>query len=112
MARRNVEPNFDIAITNYKKIVKKINDEKDFQSRIDMNYGFRTNFPDIAYSFVTNSANNINDPGRKEIILGMIEQAVSQGDVAAEYIRAFINEAENKAVGSVYNVRWRAEVCE
>jgi len=112
MARRNVEPNFDIAITNYKKIVKKINDEKDFQSRIDMNYGFRTNFPDIAYSFVTNSANNINDPGRKEIILGMIEQAVSQGDVAAEYIRAFINEAENKAVGSVYNVRSRAEVCE
>ncbi len=112
ISRRNVNADIQTAIDAWNNMFKKINDEKDFQSRIDMNYGFRTNFPDIAYSFVTNSANNINDPGRKEIILGMIEQAVSQGDVAAEYIRAFINEAENKAVGSVYNVRWRAEVCE
>ena len=112
MARRNVESNFDIAINNYKLIVKKINDEKDFQSRIDMNYGFRTNYPDNAYSFITSAANSINDPGRKEIILGMIEQAVQEGDVAAEFIRANINENENKSVGSVYDVRWRSEVCE
>jgi hypothetical protein len=112
MSRRNVEPNFDIAINNYKLIVKKIYDEKEFQSRIDMNYGFRTNYPDTAYTFITSATNDINDPGRKEVILGMNEQAVQEGDVAAEFIRAFINEGENKSVGSVYDVRWRSEVCE
>jgi hypothetical protein len=112
MSRRNVEPNFDIAINNYKLIVKKIYDEKEFQSRIDMNYGFRTNYPDTAYTFITSATNDINDPGRKEVMLGMNEQAVQEGDVAAEFIRAFINEGENKSIGSVYDVRWRSEVCE
>jgi hypothetical protein len=77
-----------------------------------MNYGFRTNYPDTAYTFITSATNDINDPGRKEVILGMNEQAVQEGDVAAEFIRAFINEGENKSVGSVYDVRWRSEVCE
>jgi hypothetical protein len=112
MSRRNVQSNLDVAINNYKLIVKKIYTEKDFQSRIDMNYGFRTNYADIAYSFITNATNSVNEPGKKEILLGMIEQAVQEGDVAAEYIRAFVNENENKSIGALYDVRWRAEVCE
>jgi|11BtaG_2_1085332.scaffolds.fasta_scaffold00333_8 hypothetical protein len=112
MSRQNVQPNIKIAIDNYKLIVKKIYNEKDFQSRIDMGYGTRTNFPDIAYTFITGVNNQINDPGRKEIVLGMIEQSVSEGSLAGEYIRAFVNECENRKIGRTYDVRWRAEICE
>lgn len=112
MSRKNVQPLITTAIDNYKLIVKKIYDEKNFQSRLDMGYGSRTNYPDNAYTFITGINNQVNDPGRKEIILGMIEQAVREGNLAGEYIRAFVNESENRSIGRTYDVRWRAEICD
>src|SRR6056300_1013370 len=44
MSRRNVNSDIQTAIDNWSALMKKIFDEKDFQSRIDMNYDIRTNF--------------------------------------------------------------------
>jgi len=104
--------NVNTAITNWETIFAKVNSEKTFQNRIDMNYGTRTTYPDNAYSFATNLKSTINNSGKLELITGMINQAVSNGDEGGEILRAYITELQNRSVGDAYDIRWRAELCE
>jgi len=110
--KRNVNSNIDRAIGAWTAMYKKVFDEKDFQTRIDMNYDIRTNFPDIAYTFISNLKDTINRPGKLAVVNGMVNQAIANGDLAAEYIRAYIKELENRKRGDGYDIRWRAELCE
>ena len=110
MSRANVVSDIDLAINNWLTMYEKINKEKQFQSRIDMNYAIRTNFADLAYSFIVILKGTINEPGKKSIVTGMIDQAVSSGDIGGEYLRAYMKELENRSVGDIYDVRWRAEL--
>lgn len=109
MSRRNVNPDIQTVIDAWKLISKKIYDEKDFQSRIDMSYSIRTNYSDNAVSFVQGLRGTINERGKGEIVNGMVDQAVKDGDIGGEYLRAYIKELENKSVADNYDIRWRAE---
>jgi hypothetical protein len=110
MSRRNVNSDIQSAIDSWDTLLKKIFDEKDFQSRIDMNYDIRTDFSDNALNFVMGLRGTINDDGKKDIITGMINQAIKDGDVGGEYLRAYLKELENKEVANDFDIRWRAEL--
>ena len=110
MSRRNVNSDIQTAIDSWESLLKKIFDEKDFQSRIDMNYAIRTNYSDNALNFVMGLRGTINDDGKKDIITGMINQAIKDGDVGGEYLRAYLKELENKEVANDFDIRWRAEL--
>jgi len=109
MSRRNVNSDIQLAIDAWNNLFKKINDEKDFQSRIDMNYAIRTNFADNAVSFIQGLRGTMDQYDKAAIINGMVDEAVRQGDVGGEYMRAYIKELENKQVADDYDIRWRAE---
>lgn len=109
MSRRNVNDDIQVAIDNWNLIFKKIFDEKDFQSRIDMNYDIRTDFSDNALNFITGLRGTIESDDKKAIITGMIDQAIRDGDIGGEYLRAYIKELENKEASNIYDIRWRAE---
>ena len=109
MSRRNVNSNIQTVIDSWLVISKKIFDEKDFQSRIDMNYDIRTDFSDNAVNFVQGLRGTINERGKGPIINGLVNQAVLDGDIGGEYMRAYIKELENKAVADNFDIRWRAE---
>ena len=109
MSRRNVNSDIQLAIDAWNNLFKKINDEKDFQSRIDMNYAIRTNFADNAVSFIQGLRGTMDQYDKAAIINGMVDEAVRQGDVGGEYMRAYIKELENKQVADEYDIRWRAE---
>jgi len=98
-----------LAIDSWLAIFRKIRDEKDFQSRVDMGYSIRTNLIDNAYSFVTGLRGTMDQYDKAAIINGMVNEAVRQGDVGGEYMRAYIKELENKQVADDYDIRWRAE---
>jgi len=98
-----------LAIDSWLAIFKKVRDEKDFQSRVDMGYSIRTNLIDNAYSFVTGLRGTMDQYDKAAIINGMVNEAVRQGDVGGEYMRAYIKELENKQVADDYDIRWRAE---
>ena len=109
MSRRNVNEDIQKAIDNWDLIFKKIFNEKDFQSRIDMNYDIRTDFSDNALNFITGLRGTIEADDKKAIITGMIDQAIRDGDIGGEYLRAYIRELENKEASNIYDIRWRAE---
>lgn len=109
MSRRNVNSDIQTAIDAWRAISKKIFDEKDFQSRIDMSYSIRTDFSDNAISFVQGLRGTINERGKGSIVNGMVNQSVLDGDIGGEYMRAYVKELENKAVADNYDIRWRAE---
>ena len=96
-------------IDNWNAIFKKVFDEKDFQSRIDMNYDIRTNFSDNVFNFIISLRGTIEEDSKKAVIVGMIDQAVKDGDIGGEYMRAYIKELENKEAANIYDIRWRAE---
>jgi len=98
-----------LAIDSWLAIFKKVRDEKDFQSRVDMGYEIRTNLIDNAYSFVTGLRGTMDQYDKAAIINGMVNEAVRLGDVGGEYMRAYIKELENKQVADDYDIRWRAE---
>jgi hypothetical protein len=98
-----------LVIDSWLAIFRKVRDEKDFQSRVDMGYSIRTNLIDNAYSFVTGLRGTMNEYDKAPIITGMVDEAVRQGDVGGEYMRAYIKELENKQVADDYDIRWRAE---
>jgi hypothetical protein len=98
-----------LAIDSWLAIFRKVRDEKDFQSRVDMGYSIRTNLIDNAYSFVTGLRGTMDQYDKAAIINGMVNEAVRQGDVGGEYMRAYIKELENKSVADDYDIRWRAE---
>jgi hypothetical protein len=110
MSRRNVNSDIQTAIDSWDTLLKKIFDEKDFQSRIDMNYDIRTDYSDNALNFIMGLRGTINDDGKKDIITGMINQAIRDGDVGGEYLRAYLKELENKEVANDFDIRWRAEL--
>ena len=110
MSRRNVNTDIQTAIDSWDAIFKKIFNEKDFQSRIDMNYEIRTNFSDNALNFVSGLRGTIEEDSKKAVIVGMVDQAIRDGDVGGEYFRAYIKELENKIVADRYDIRWRAEL--
>jgi hypothetical protein len=110
MSRRNVNSDIQTAIDSWDTLLKKIFDEKDFQSRIDMNYDIRTDYSDNALNFIMGLRGTINDDGKKSIITGMINQAIKDGDVGGEYLRAYLKELENKEVANDFDIRWRAEL--
>lgn len=107
--KRNINDNIQIAMDNWFAISKKVVDEKDFQSRLDMNYGIRTDFADNAVSFITGLRGTINERGKGPIVKGMVDQAVRDGSIGGEYLRAYLKELENKLVADQFDVRWRAE---
>ena len=109
MSRRNVNSDIQLAIDEWNKLFKKIYDEKNFQSRIDMGYDVRNDLSENALSFITSLRGNINEYQQGSIINGMVDQAIAEGDVGGEYIRAYIKELENKQVADEYDIRWRAE---
>ena len=109
MSRRNVNEDIQKAIDNWDLIFKKIFNEKDFQSRIDMNYDIRTDFSENALNFITGLRGTIEADDKKAIITGMIDQAIRDGDIGGEYLRAYIRELENKEASNIYDIRWRAE---
>ena len=109
MSRRNVNSDIQLAIDAWNNLFKKINDEKNFQSRIDMGFDVRTDFSENALSFITSLRGNINEHEQGSIINGMVDQAVAEGDVGGEYMRAYIKELENKQVADDFDIRWRAE---
>jgi len=98
-----------LAIDSWLAIFRKVRDEKDFQSRIDMSYSIRTNYSDNAINFIQGLRGTINERDKNLIINGMVDEAVRQGDVGGEYMRAYIKELENKQVADDYDIRWRAE---
>ncbi len=109
MSRRNVNTDIQLAIDAWNNLFKKINDEKDFQSRVDMGYEIRTSLIDNAYSFITGLRGTMDQFDKAPIITGMVNQAVAEGDVGGEYMRAYIKELENKQVADDFDIRWRAE---
>jgi hypothetical protein len=109
MSRRNVNSDIQTAVDSWQALFKKIFDEKDFQSRIDMNYDIRTDFSDNALNFIMGLRGTIEEDGKKSIITGMINQAIKDGDVGGEYLRAYLKELENKEVANDFDIRWRAE---
>jgi hypothetical protein len=109
MSRRNVNSDIQLAIDAWNNLLKKIYDEKNFQSRIDMGYDVRNNLSENALSFITSLRGNINEYQQGSIINGMVNQAVAEGDVGGEYMRAYIKELENKQIADDYDIRWRAE---
>ncbi len=111
-ALRTTNTNVNLAINSWRSIMKKINDEKEFQTRVDMNYGIRTNFKDNAFTFVRGLRGTINNDAKKAIIVGMIDEAILLGDTGAEYMRAYVAELENKLRADDFDVRWRAELDE
>jgi hypothetical protein len=98
-----------LAIDSWLAIFRKVRDEKDFQSRVDMGYSIRTNLIDNAYSFVTGLRGTMDQYDKAAIINGMVDEAVRLGDAGGEYMRAYIKELENKQVADDYDIRWRAE---
>jgi len=98
-----------LAIDSWLAIFRKVRDEKDFQSRVDMGYSIRTNLIDNAYSFITGLRGTMNEYDKAPIIKGMVDEAVRLGDAGGEYMRAYIKELENKQVADDYDIRWRAE---
>ena len=46
---------------------------------------------------------------KKQIVTGMVDQAVRDGDLGGEYIRAYLKELENREASNIYDIRWRAE---
>ena len=109
MSRRNVNSDIQTVVDNWRAISKKVFDEKDFQSRIDMNYDIRTNFSDNAVNFVQSLRGTLNQRGKGPIINGLVNQAVLDGDIGGEYLRAYTKELENKNVADDFDIRWRAE---
>lgn len=109
MSRRNVNSDIQTAIDAWRNLFKKIYNEKDFQSRIDMGYDIRTAFSDNAYNFISGLRGTINEYDKITIINGMVEQAIADGDVGGEYMKAYIKELENKVRADSYDIRWRAE---
>lgn len=109
MSRRNVNDNIQTLIDNWNTLFKKVFDEKDFQSRIDMNYSIRTNFSDNALNFVQSLRGTILQDEKKAIVTGMIDQAIKDGDIGGEYFRAYVKELENKEAANIYDIRWRSE---
>jgi len=98
-----------LAIDSWLAIFRKVRDEKDFQSRVDMGYSIRTTLIDNAYSFVTGLRGTMDQYDKAAIINGMVNEAVRLGDVGGEYMRAYIKELENKQVADDFDIRWRAE---
>jgi hypothetical protein len=98
-----------LAIDSWLAIFRKVRDEKDFQSRVDMGYSIRTTLIDNAYSFVTGLRGTMDQFDKAAIINGMVNEAVRLGDVGGEYMRAYIKELENKQVADDFDIRWRAE---
>ena len=84
MSRRNVNADIQTAVDNWNAIFKQIFNEKDFQSRIDMNYSIRTNFSDNALNFVQSLRGTIEQDAKKAIVTGMIDQAARDGDIGGE----------------------------
>ena len=110
MSRANVNPDIDIAIANWSDIYKKVYTEKDFQSRIDMNYANRTSYPDLAYYFVSGLRSSFTDAGKLSIIDAMITQSIKNGSLGGEYFRAYMAELRNRNIADAYDIRWRAEL--
>ena len=52
----------------------------------------RTDFSDNAVSFVQGLRGTINERGKGQIVRGLVDQAVLDGDVGGEYLRAYIKE--------------------
>lgn len=109
ISRRNVNADIQLAINAWDLLFKKIFDEKAFQARIDMGYDVRNDLSENALSFITSLRGNINEHEQGSIINGMVNQAVAEGDVGGEYMRAYIKELENKQVADDFDIRWRAE---
>ena len=64
---------------------------------------------DNSFTFISGLRGTIDEDDKLPIVKGMVDQAVRDGDVGAEYVRAYIKELENKKRADSFDIRWRAE---
>jgi len=109
MSQRNVNSDIQSAIDAWDTVFKKVFDEKEFQSRVDMGFDIRTSYSDNSYGFIIGLRGTMDQYNKAPIINGMVNQAIDQGDIGGEYMRAYIKELENKLSADAFDIRWRAE---
>lgn len=98
-----------VASAAYTPMLKKIYDEKQFAGRTDLRLDLRDEAKENAYHFVTNHQARSGRSDIIQIVEGMQDQAVQNGDVFGEYWRAFTAENKNRNASDTYNIRWRSE---
>jgi hypothetical protein len=98
-----------VASSNYNIMQKKVYDEQQFAGRTDLQLELRNNLKENAYHFVTSHQERADRSDVIQIVEGMQDQAVENGDVFGEYWRAFTAENKNRNAADVYNIRWRSE---
>jgi len=98
-----------VASAAYTPILKKVYDEQQFAGRTDLRLELRDEAKENAYHFVTNHQSRSARSDIIQIVEGMQDQAVQNGDKFGEYWRAFTAENKNRNAADTYNIRWRSE---
>jgi hypothetical protein len=98
-----------VASAAYTPILKQVYDEQQFAGRTDLRLDLRDEAKENAYHFVTNHQSRSARSDIIQIVEGMQDQAVQNGDKFGEYWRAFTAENKNRNAADTYNIRWRSE---
>jgi len=98
-----------VASAAYTPMLKKVYDEQQFAGRTDLRLELRDEAKENAYHFVTNHQSRSARSDIIQIVEGMQDQAVQNGDKFGEYWRAFTAENKNRNAADTYNIRWRSE---
>jgi len=98
-----------VAGSNWNTMLKKVYDEQQFAGRTDLQLELRNNLKENAYHFVTSHTERADRSDVIQIVEGMQDQAIENGDVFGEYWRAFTAESKNRNIVDPYNIRWRSE---
>lgn len=101
-----------VAGSNWNTMLKKVYDEQQFAGRTDLQLELRNNLKENAYHFVTSHTERAGRSDVIQIVEGMQDQAIENGDVFGEYWRAFTAESKNRNIVDPYNIRWRSESLE
>lgn len=98
-----------VASAAYTPMLKKVYDEQQFAGRTDLRLELRDEAKENAYHFVTNHQARSARSDIIQVVEGMQDQAVENGDKFGEYWRAFTAENKNRNAADTYNIRWRSE---
>ena len=98
-----------VASSNYNTMQKKVYDEQQFAAKTDLQLELRNNLKENAYHFVTSHQERADRRDVIQIVEGMQDQSIENGDRFGEYWRAFTAESKNRNAADAYNIRWRSE---
>jgi len=98
-----------VAGSNYNIMQKKVYDEQQFAGRTDLRLDLRDEAKENAYHFVTSHQDRADRRDVIQIVEGMQDQAIENGDIFGEYWRAYTAESKNRNKTDAYNIRWRSE---